>query len=344
MSSVRIWCVIAVLLAVGGEARALKPGKHADLAKEACTAAGLPRDFCTRTATEDYDTDSREWDDLRAHAQIDDNETACVAADGAALRVWQLGGELRAALAAVAASGTESDVGKVGAALGRALHTIQDNCAHHGMPNPQHAWFSMSDSCDGTELSPDIQDDAIACARSESAAVMTLVAAAVRDAGVASRLGSKSCPSVPNNNHNNQQEICQRRFLPGPIDACRFLARSHDWDGIDRQWENGVVTPALRAAFAAGLAGELEPAPMCGGDETVLSPAVSDPIVDVSGGPASCASISLFCLGKADDADNPFADDPAEGSAGCNAGGGRAGILGLLLIACVLARRCLKRG
>jgi len=341
MTSTR-WCTIAVVIAAtSGPAFALKPGTHADVTKTSCKAAGLPSDFCQRAATEDYDTDSREWDDLRAHAQIDDGETACEAADRTAGRMWQLGNDMRSALDALQSSRGTTDAGHVGAALGRALHTIQDDCAHHGMPNPQHAWFSMSDFCDGTELSPDIQDDAIACARVETDAVTAVVAAEVARRGIGSTLGARSCPPAPHNAHDNtQQAVCQKRFLPGPFDACGFLARAHDWDGIDRTWENAVVKPVLRDAFAAGLAGEAAPASICGGDESVLSRAVSDPVVDVSGGPASCGKATLFCLGKADDSDNPFADDPAvDEVGGCDAGGGRGVGLMFAVVGLALVRR-----
>ena len=348
MSSKIAWCVMAILVATAGRAHALKPGAHAEIAKASCLAAGLPHDLCQRVATEDYDTDSREWDDLRAHAQIDDGETACVAADRAAGRMWLLGDDLRVALRAVATSGTEDNVGKVGATLGRALHTVQDDCAHHGMPNPQHAWFSLGDFCDGTATSPDLQDEALSCARVESDAVMALVARTIDEAGVAGQLEAESCPSEPGSrdNNNGQTPVCQRRFLPGPIDACSFLGRAKDWDGIDRTWANAVVVPALRQAFAAGLAGKPALASICHGDETVLSPAVSKPIVDVASGAPSCARASVFCLGKADDSDNPFADDAEATSqtGGCNVTGegpGAASVLGVLLM--VQARRRRRR-
>src|SRR5205823_6276616 len=144
---VRAMRSVMLVLAMTGSAYALKPGAHADLATKSCTAAGLPHDFCARVATEDYDTDSHEWTDLSAHAQIDDGMTACDAADAAAARAWGLGRDLRTLL--------QTDAGAAATALGRALHTIQDDCAHHGMPNPQHAWFSLEDFCEGTALSPD---------------------------------------------------------------------------------------------------------------------------------------------------------------------------------------------
>jgi hypothetical protein len=100
-----------------------------------------------------------------------------------------------------------------------------------------------------------------------------------------------------------------------------------------------VVTPALRTAFVAGLTGQPATAPICGGDETVLSPAVSAPIVDVSGGPASCFRSQLFCFGKADSDDNPFADDPSDpGAGGCATGHG-TGLEMVLIIGWLAIRR-----
>jgi MYXO-CTERM domain-containing protein len=334
------WLVAGLVLA-SAPAYALKPGTHADVANASCRAAGLGRDTCTRIATEDYNTDEREWDDLRAHAQIDDGETACVAADRAAQRLYQLGTDLRAAIAKLAASSTTDNAAAVDSLVGRALHTIQDNCAHHGMPNPQHAWFSLGDFCDGTETSPDLQPDGIACAKTESNALMQVVAQSIVAARMGSRLDGWSCPPAPDNgDHGNQQQaVCQGRFLPGPFDACDFLGRAKDWDGTDRRWNNTVVSPALQAAFAAGLHGGAMPEPMCHGDESVLSQAVSAPIVDVSGGAPSCAKASVFCLGKADDSENPFADDPTPDSSGCRVANDPSALFGLGLALVALRRR-----
>jgi MYXO-CTERM domain-containing protein len=319
-----------VALGISAPAFALKPGSHADVAQASCQSAGLPKDLCTRIATEDYDTDEREWDDPSAHAQIDDNQTACEAADQTALRVWQLGSDLRTDLAAFAATSDDDHAASIASSIGRALHTVQDDCAHHGMPNPQHAWFSLGDFCEGTATGPDVQDDAVSCARTESNALMRTAAAAIQRAGFASRLGAVSCPGL----------VCHGRYLPGPIDACEFLSRASDWDGIDRTWNDAVVGPALQAAFSAGLAGRAAPSAMCRGNESVLSNARSESIVDISGGATSCLKAHVLCLGKADDAENPFADDPPPpADAGCHAAHGDAGLAMLALIGLVSLRR-----
>ncbi len=322
-------CTGVMVVLFASNAHALKPDKHAAITTDSCNAVGLPQDFCTRAATEDYDTDNREWNDLSAHAQISDGQTACDAADAAALRVWTLGDQLRQSLAAVAASPSQDNVAQAGAALGRALHTLQDDCAHHGMPNPQHAWWSLDDYCNGTTLSPDVQDAALESARTETEAVMPLVATAIADAGAADSLGTLSCATS-----------CDDRDGPTYLEQCDFIGEASTWDGIDRRWNNDVAVPALRAAFAAGLAGEPAPASICGGDETVMSPATSAPVVDVSGGTPSCVKAHVLCLGKADGGDGgPFADDPAPASGGCAAGDSRGGALALLASLLVVVRR-----
>jgi hypothetical protein len=340
----------AAILLTGGDALALKPGTHAKITNDSCRAVGLGRDICKRIATENYDTDSREWDDLRAHAQVSDDQTACDAADAAVRRVHDLGAELRADLAAVASKATDDRVSKVASALGRALHTVQDNCAHHGMPNPQHAWYSLSDFCQGTDLSPDIQADAMACARRETDAIMALVAEEVASAGVAKQLNSRACPEEfggnPSHGGSNNRTVCENRFLPGPIDACRFLERSEDWDGIDRTWNNDVMVAAVRGGFEAGVTGVPRAESVCHGDETVLSAAVSEPVVDVSGGTPTCGGAHLLCLGKVDDLGSPFDDyDVDYDDGGCAVGGGAGSQAASLLVgfAMLLAFRRRRR-
>lgn len=334
--------ICLAILGAAAPAYALKPQAHGAIAQQSCVTVGLPHDLCQRIATEDYNTDSREWDDLRAHAQIDDGQTACGAADATSSRVWTLGHDIRAQLVTLASSNTYENAGEVSSLIGRALHTIQDDCAHHGMPNPQHAWFSLGDFCDGTQTSPDLQDDALACARAETDAVMKVVATELERAGVVSLLAAESCPPASNDDHNNQPSVCSNHFLPGPFDACGFLGRAKDWDGIDRTWNNAVVVPALRAAFTDGLLGGSEPVPMCNGDERVLSNATSQPTVDVST-PPRCVKASVLCLGKADDdVESPFADDPLT-SGGCSTSGDGAGTGTLAALAVFAALAVLRR-
>src|SRR3569832_536754 len=189
----RTFAIAAVVLAATTPAYALKPGTHADVTQAACQAAGLPKDLCTRIATEDYDTDEREWDDLAAHAQIADDQTACTAADLAATRVWKLATTLRSDLAAFGHDSTYDRAGAIASSIGRALHTVQDDCAHHGMPNPQHTKNTHADYCEGTATNPDVQDSAISCARTETAAVMLVVVVVFLCFGFVVWLGSYCC-------------------------------------------------------------------------------------------------------------------------------------------------------
>src|SRR3569623_1408635 len=101
---------------------------------------------------------------------------------------------LAATTPAFAHDSTYDRAGAIASSIGRALHTVQDDCAHHGMPNPQHAWFSLADYCEGTATNPDVQDSAISCARAETAAVMKVAADAIQSTGLAARLGTYSSP------------------------------------------------------------------------------------------------------------------------------------------------------
>lgn len=332
-----------LVAAVAGPAHALKPATHASVTEAACKSAGLPKDFCRRVGTENYDTDMQEWDDLAAHAQIDGSQTACVAADAAATRVYSLAAAVHARLATLRDNDTTDRVGELDKLLGRALHTIQDDCAHHGMPNPQHAWFSLTDFCAGTETSPDLDPDAVACAKTETAAVMQLVAAQVRATGTAGILGGYSCPeAITGEGGSPNRTACDDKFLPAPWQACKFLGEASQWDGIDRTWDNARVVPALRDAFARGITAKSAPPAICGGREDAIARPVSEPTVDITAGAPTCGAAHLLCLGKADDGESPFDGDvETEDSAGCSTGHGQGALPALVLLALLVATgRC----
>src|SRR5262249_9205434 len=179
----RSLCLLSLVLA-SGPAWALKQSEHSKITMAACANAGLPDEFCERVADEVYDVDAFEWNDLSAHAQIDSGQTACDAANAARERLRVLGGDIRGLLSQLDWSSTAPT--HVAVALGRSLHTLQDNCAHHGMPNPQHAWWSLSDQCRSTSLSPDITPSAIACARVETDYAFATFRSAMAQAGVSS--------------------------------------------------------------------------------------------------------------------------------------------------------------
>jgi MYXO-CTERM domain-containing protein len=99
----------------------------------------------------------------------------------------------------------------------------------------------------------------------------------------------------------------------------------------------------MRAAFIAGIANDAAPAPICRGDERTLSNATSEPMVDVSAGAPSCGKASLFCLGKADDSDNPFADDPTTDEVGGCSTSNSGGLGASLAVALALLARRRRR-
>lgn len=335
--------VAAVLLMWAGQAAALKPGRHRKITRDSCRAAGLPRDFCRRAALESYNTDAHEWDNMAAHAQVPAGATTCEGAEGAGRRVWSLGVDLHEALRKLAIAPTDDDVKAAARALGRVAHTIQDNCAHHGMPNPQHAWYSLSDFCDGTSLSPDIQAEAVACANDETDILMQRTAEAVAAAGVASELGPRSCREDPWNDNNNRNP-CDEAVLPGPWDACEFFEGAATWDGTDGRWDNARVRPWLDAAFRDGLNGtSAPPVSLCAGDPDALIPPDRYDPQDVSAGAPGCGLSHLMCLGKADYIGDFFADDLADEPAGCNATGQSSGGTALLLVGLILVAALRRR-
>src|SRR5262249_47822173 len=154
------------------DAHALKAAAHAEITRTQCGRTGLPPTFCARLATEVQNVDATEWTKLEAHAQIDRGQTACEAAGAAATRLVTLGSAVRAALAGSAVDASVFAGDAIAQNLGRALHTIQDNCAHHGQPNPQHAWHTLRSRCAFTGEDPDSQQEALTCAWAETDQIM----------------------------------------------------------------------------------------------------------------------------------------------------------------------------
>ena len=330
-------------ICAGPAASALAPSRHRSIAETSCQEAGLPRDFCRRVGVEAYVTDANEWDDMAAHAQTPGGATACDGADATGARLHGLGAELRVAIDQIARGGSGEDAA---VALGRALHTIQDDCAHHGMPNAQHAWYSLEDFCTGTESSPDIQPEAIACARQQTDAVFVELRAALDAASVSlASLARDTCPE-PFDEHSSNDNPCDRVWLPAPWEACDFLGSADQWDGVDHRWNDGVVTPKLRAAFRGGLFADGGDGAVCHG-ESVAAPD-AEPDADVSGGPRTCATAHLVCLGKADEGDGLFDDLAAEPGGGCVVGehdsGDGVAMLMLAAVAALVTCRRRRRG
>ncbi len=296
---------LAAIVLSASTAHALNQSKHFDVTVASCTHAGLPSAFCNRVGAEVYDVDANEFNDLSAHSQIPVGTTACDAANASAWRMFWLGGQVRSSILAVGNQVSQNGLDGLAQQLGRALHTVQDNCAHSGMPNPQHAWHSLKDVCKGTSESPDVQTPAFGCAANESDAIFSAFIDVLHDGGAdfASLAGTDDTG----------------KHWPAYTDVCNFLGSAGDWDGEDRRWDLDVVRTALTDRFVRALNGA-DPsqfAYLCTGYDDGVERAYSDPNLDTSGGAQSCVTMHAFCLGKADgvapDAEPPpyEANDPA---------------------------------
>jgi hypothetical protein len=341
--------LILASLVSASTAHALNQSKHYDVTVQSCAAAGLPKAFCQRVGVEVYNVDANEFNDLSAHSQVPVGSTACDAANMSLWRVFWFGQQLRAVTISAGYSASQAKHNEMAQHLGRALHTVQDNCAHSGMPNPQHAWHSLSDTCRGTTESPDVQTPAFSCARGETDAVFAAFIDVLHDNG-----GS----FAQLNNITGEDD----KHWPGYGDVCDFLGSAGDWGGDDGRWDNHVMRPALTSRLVGALEGAstAQFARVCTGAGDGVVPLYSDAERDTSGGAQSCLKIHAFCLGKADAGEVPQAPPwetdattqtettPAAMSAGvtggCDVGGGgdapiSAGALFGCALALLVARR-----
>lgn len=317
--------LVATAVVVGasaGPAIALAPAKHRAILEAACAEVDLPYEFCRRAGRADYETDYREWLTLAAHAQREVGQDRCSAADAAADRVEELG-------LAVADAANRGDYGAAADQLGRAIHTLQDECAHHGMTNPEHAFYSMEQTCGEGDTSPDIQPAAIACATTRTRDVMRTVAAALASADRYAM--DRVCEGYGGGGDGgNQDTTCAQAALPTPVMGCHFLAEHRDWDGTDTAWDGATVGPALVAAFTDGLAGGAASRSVCAGDDRAIDP--PSPHADVTDRDVGCALTDIGCLGRADDPNDGADDAPDTG--GCHSG--RDGVHSLVAAAILI--------
>lgn len=317
----RPWLLVSLVVLSSTDAWALKPGKHRELLEDACSAAGLPHAFCRRAGEQVYEVDHDEWTALSAHAQRERGQDRCAAADAAIARVDALAREI--------ADDVRSGKLEEGAiALGRAVHTLQDECAHHGMTNEEHAYYSLEQTCGEGDVSPDVQPAALTCADARTRAALARVADAL--AGAAWTDVDFICRDSEN------RDTCATAVLPTPGMACAFLKLHTAWDGDDSTWNGSVVGPALADAFANGLAGGPAPGPLCA-DPSAIDPVA--PRAHVADTEAGCGLADAICLGKVDEDGEPIASDEATG--GCSTGSGAPGLLALSLfgVALVMRRR-----
>lgn len=321
------------ILGTTGTASALNQSEHAAITVRTCLAAGFNDDFCERVGDEVYNTDFAEFNTLPAHSQPDPGVNACTAAGKSMQRLLDLGRETRAALRAVKAQPTNTELSaKVAKAIGRALHTIEDNCAHEGRDNPQHAWSSLKDTCKGTSESPDLQDAARSCAEREATAIFSALGRS------ADELGVDRSVLAP-------WETAKR--YPPRAQVCAFLRDASTWDGRDRRWNNAIVVPAFRNQLVKALTTDTAQLDsICAGGRSlaILSSAAT---VDTSAGQPLCFKVNAYCFasGKADGEDEapPWETESEEqAAAGCDAGAGGAGWL-LALFAASVASRTRRR-
>jgi hypothetical protein len=268
-----------------------------------------------------FEVDYKEWSDLAAHAQRELGDDRCTAADATLARIDRLARDVVAQVRA-----NEFEAGAI--RLGRAIHTLQDECAHHGMTNQEHAFYSLTQTCKHIDVSPDVHPDALACAETRTREAFTAVAAAL--AGTHWNGVEYICRNF---NSDTDQDTCATATLPGPWTACEFLALHKDWDGEDSRWDGAKVGPLLLDAFRAGLAGEPATRTACGGDPTAIDPPM--PRADVTDLSAGCPLTDIACLGKVD-------EDAAEADAqngGCSSSRAPGSAVLLMLMLAIRPRR-----
>lgn len=328
---------IVALCAAPRVASALSQSKHRDLSVSACWKHGLPSEFCEAVGTAAYNVDHHEWGTLAAHAQQEEGQSKCQAVSSTLGRIRSLAQELRA----VSAASAEYDP-KLAVALGRLLHTLQDNCAHSGMPNPQHAWLSLSDSCSDSEVSPDAQPEAFACAAGETALAFEAFASVI------------VVPQPPVDPDHVGGPSPYPQYWPSRSDVCGFLVSAPTWDGVDRRWNNEIVVPLLREQLYTSLVVDpaLPASNPCASGDAALEP-VSEPAAsDTSHPPEWCTRLDLYCAGKTDSVDEappwesdaaPSSQDGSSGGKGCSlspgAGSARGSALAILIAGMALLVR-----
>ena len=263
----------------------LKTTAHQQISVADCESVGLGRSFCERVGAEAFDVDSREWDNLEAHAMPTLRQSQCDAAAAVQGRLRRRGAEIRAILAKHQLTLGDGDA--LASSLGRALHTIQDNCAHEGMTNPQHSWYSNRGYCLSDGEDPDERQSALDCAARESVAVLKAFADAVRAAGYRpDALGVSAALGTVN---------------PDRDQVCAFLHEWQSFDGVDRRWDNTLTLPAFRATFIDALTTGAAVADVCTGLPAVAgrSPiAIKTPRPRVAVSYPLCFTEEVYCVGE----------------------------------------------
>lgn len=332
----RLWGLGLALWA--GQAWALSQDRHHQLTLDACVAAGFPVSSCREIAVANHNTDAHEWENLAAHSQLPVESTVCEGVNQSALRLRELGAGTRLDLAEQADPSRTPEAIILSArralsGLGRALHTVQDNCAHSGMPNPQHAWFSVSDMCLDTASSPDIREEAVDCAEHATAEVFAAFRRTLDELGVA-----------PHELYQGDTIARTQKLWPLRSGLCAFVRSPREWDGIDRGWDNAFVMPRLLSQLDDGLAGSAALAPdACTEPPELLALKDPQPPVETRPFNLTCQAVEAVCSGNPDGRDEvpPWESDLAQvlSSACTSAPGAWPAALGLLVVLGALRRR-----
>lgn len=289
-----LFVVCGITTAADKPALCLSQVNHQKITLAACERAGYPHTFCELASRASWNVDGEEWSNMDAHAQREPGQLACDALQAASDRVY----DLAAAISISKAAGAPFDAAE---RVGRAMHTLQDECAHHGMTNAQHAYFSLLDTCTSQAVSPDGTDAALTCARSRTEAAFRLLKEATGTGGV-----DIDCQTSSLN--------CEYATGPSIGAICDFLSEHRTWDGKETQWAANAGEQ-LMTAWREGLS-HRAPVRVCK-NNTDLEPAETvlphDP-------PTVCKRIQLACFGKVDADEDGLADEEqANAAAGCSA-------------------------
>ena len=331
MRSLAVVLFVIGVLAPTRRAYALDQAVHYEITYDACHERGGPDAFCEQVATATHNVDNEEFFDMAAHGQMREGQAACEGAHYTAWRVFWLGQRIRPLAQQAAIYPTHQSISGLAKWLGRALHTIQDNCAHSGMPNSQHAWYSIHDFCSGTATSPDAQPEALQCGIEETKVVFDAVFGVLADNG-----------AVKADLANVQDDSRHRTSLK---DGCHYLDQADDWNGEDRRWDNNVVRPFLRRMLVDAITKDnARFAYVCEGLTESLLVDYVEP-VDVSDGPDGCAIVSIGCaIGKADgEGLGDGVPPPPDEDAGCNASGASGGVVLWLAMFAIMRKRGRRR-
>lgn len=299
-------------------ALALKQSGHYNVTYEACRAEKFGMAYCKAVAAAAYNVDKLEWTDMAAHGQRRQGQSACDAGQATANRLNDLGRAIRA-------TNTPKESAKL---LGQALHTIQDECAHHGMTNAQHAHFSLDAECgDGTN--PDTTSSALSCAASRTKAAFVALRGSL---GLSSAELSSWCVS-----HG-----CSTTRMVGLREGCEFLGERAAWNFKETKWTN-AAGQIMFTAFTNGLTGGGAPK-VCGNGDIALA---ADTLAKE---PAeSCTTVRTVC-GKVDASEEELVEvfdedannivEETEDGGGCSVVQNNGGLvmLGLLGIGLSLSR------